>query len=328
MRFFQNTPMAIATVDKTGRIARSNARFASAFEGLLKSNDRSILSVIVERERPVLEAAIRKAAEGQSDIAPVEASLTGSADRWANFFVIAVEEEDRDGEAAIVYALETTAQRTLENRVPATTENGIRRSIGGRYRPRFQQCSLRHHDGDRFFAERAQADRSVLQGHYANQAKRQPRGRACAAAPGVFTQADLASAGARSRRNLERPRHAAQAAHRREGFAGYRAWARPLAGQSRHFAVRAGDREPGGQCPRRHAEWRQTHRSHEQRASRRLRQIRLQGHARRQIMYWSKSATAGPEFLPTSSTRSSNRFSPPKTSARARGLGFPLSMEL
>jgi two-component system cell cycle sensor histidine kinase/response regulator CckA len=117
MRFFQNTPMAIATVDKTGRIARSNARFASAFEGLLKNNDRSILSVVVERDRAVLEAAIRKAAEGQSDIAPVEAPLTGSADRWANFFVIAVEEEDRDGEAAIVYALETTAQRTLENRV-------------------------------------------------------------------------------------------------------------------------------------------------------------------------------------------------------------------
>ena len=117
MRFFQNTPMAIATVDKTGRIARSNARFASAFENLLKSDDRSILSVVVGRDRPVLEAAIRKAAEGQSDIAPVEAALTGSAERWANFFVLAVEEEDRDGEAAIVYALETTAQRTLENRI-------------------------------------------------------------------------------------------------------------------------------------------------------------------------------------------------------------------
>ena len=34
MRFFQNTPMAIATVDKTGRIGRSNARFAKTFEGL------------------------------------------------------------------------------------------------------------------------------------------------------------------------------------------------------------------------------------------------------------------------------------------------------
>src|SRR4249919_392959 len=116
MRFFQNTPMAIATVDKTGRIARSNARFASAFEDLLKSDDRSILSVVMERDRPVLEAAIRKAAEGQSDSAPVEAALTGNAERWANFFVLSVEEEDRDGEAAIVYALETTAQRTLENR--------------------------------------------------------------------------------------------------------------------------------------------------------------------------------------------------------------------
>jgi two-component system cell cycle sensor histidine kinase/response regulator CckA len=117
MRFFQNTPMAIATVDKTGRIGRSNARFATTFEGLLKSDERSILSVVIERDRPVLEAAIRKAAESQSDIAPVEAALTGSTERWANFFVVAVEEDDRDGEAAIVYALETTSQRTLENRV-------------------------------------------------------------------------------------------------------------------------------------------------------------------------------------------------------------------
>jgi two-component system cell cycle sensor histidine kinase/response regulator CckA len=116
MRFFQNTPMAIATVDKTGGIARSNARFASTFEGMLNEG-RSILAVVAERDRPALEAAIRKAAEGQGDIAPVEAALAGGNERWANFFVSAVEEEDRDGEAAIVYALETTAQRTLENRV-------------------------------------------------------------------------------------------------------------------------------------------------------------------------------------------------------------------
>src|SRR5471030_3221408 len=115
MRFFQNTPMAIATVDKTGRIARSNARFAAAFEDMLKGDEHSILSVVAERDRPALEAAIRKAGEG--DIAPVEAALAGQAERWASFFVSAVEEEDRDGEAAIVYALETTAQRTLENRV-------------------------------------------------------------------------------------------------------------------------------------------------------------------------------------------------------------------
>ena len=149
MRFFQNTPMAIATVDKTGRIARSNARFASAFEGLLKGDERSILAVVAERDRPALEAAIRKAAAGQGDIAPVEAALAGSNERWASFFVSAVEDEDRDGEAAIVYALETTAQRTLENRVYPAAEDGVGRPARRRHRARLQQRALRHHDGDR-----------------------------------------------------------------------------------------------------------------------------------------------------------------------------------
>jgi len=117
MRFFQNTPMAIGTVDKTGRIARSNARFASNFMDMLKGDERSILSVVAERDRPALEAAIRKAGEGQGDIAPVEAALAGKSERWATFFVSAVDDEDREGEAAIVYALETTAQRSLENRI-------------------------------------------------------------------------------------------------------------------------------------------------------------------------------------------------------------------
>ncbi|HEY5280803.1 MAG TPA: response regulator [Pseudolabrys sp.] len=117
MRFFQNTPMAIATVDRHGGIARSNARFASAFEGAFKTDDRSILTVVAERDRPALEAAIRQAAEGQGEIPPVEAALAGQNERWANFFVLAVEDGDSDGEAAIVYALETTAQRTLENRI-------------------------------------------------------------------------------------------------------------------------------------------------------------------------------------------------------------------
>jgi len=84
---------------------------------MIKGNERSIFAVIAERDRPVLEAAIAKAAAGQSEIAPVEAALASGNERWANFFVSAVEEEERDGEAAIVYALETTAQRTLENRV-------------------------------------------------------------------------------------------------------------------------------------------------------------------------------------------------------------------
>jgi two-component system cell cycle sensor histidine kinase/response regulator CckA len=118
MRFFNNTPMAIATVDKAGRIARTNALFARLFQGQLKEGQagRSILSVVAERDRPTLESALRKAAEGQGDIAPVEAALADTAERWASFFVTAIEdEEESDGEAAIVYALDTTEKRSLEN---------------------------------------------------------------------------------------------------------------------------------------------------------------------------------------------------------------------
>jgi two-component system, cell cycle sensor histidine kinase and response regulator CckA len=121
MRFFQNTPMAIATVDKQGGIADSNARFARLFHPVFKgeaSGDRSILAVVAERDRGPLEAAIRKAAEGQGEIAPVDAALAGTGERYASFFVTAIEDEKaRDREAAIVYALETTQQRTLENQV-------------------------------------------------------------------------------------------------------------------------------------------------------------------------------------------------------------------
>ena len=51
----------------------------AAFEGVLKGDERSILAVVAERDRAALEAAIRKAAEGQGDIAPVEAALAGAA---------------------------------------------------------------------------------------------------------------------------------------------------------------------------------------------------------------------------------------------------------
>ncbi|HEX5529195.1 MAG TPA: ATP-binding protein, partial [Methylomirabilota bacterium] len=53
----------------------------------------------------------------QSEIAPVEASLTGNGERWGRFYVSPVEEDDRETEAAIVYTIETTEVRDLEKQV-------------------------------------------------------------------------------------------------------------------------------------------------------------------------------------------------------------------
>ena len=43
--------------------------------------------------------------------------LDGAKERWGQFFVTAVEEDERETEAAIVYMLETTERRTLENQI-------------------------------------------------------------------------------------------------------------------------------------------------------------------------------------------------------------------
>ena len=122
MRFFHHTPMAIATVDRGGGIVRTNPLFVRLFHDVLsgltgEGRGRSISAVVAERDRAALEAAIAEAASGKSDIAPVDATLAGPGERFGRFYVTAVEEEERDQEAAIVYTLETTAQRELENKV-------------------------------------------------------------------------------------------------------------------------------------------------------------------------------------------------------------------
>jgi two-component system cell cycle sensor histidine kinase/response regulator CckA len=119
MRFFDHTPMAIATVDRAGTVVRANARFAKLAQSLSPDGaaNKSIFRSVNARDRHLLIGAINQAAEGQGDIAPVEAMLDSARERWGQFFVTAVEEDERETEAAIVYMLETTERRTLENQI-------------------------------------------------------------------------------------------------------------------------------------------------------------------------------------------------------------------
>jgi two-component system, cell cycle sensor histidine kinase and response regulator CckA len=96
MRFFHQTPMAIATIDKHGGVIRTNPLFARLFqgarsdEGTPESEDRSILLTVAERDRGGLQTAIQQAALGKSDIAPVDAMLIGDGERFGRFYVTAV----------------------------------------------------------------------------------------------------------------------------------------------------------------------------------------------------------------------------------------------
>ena len=116
-RFFHHTPVAIATIDRDGRVIRTNAAFARLFgNGASEAMEKKpILSVVAERERPRLEFLMRAALQGRAGSEAVEAELVSG--RFARFFVTPVDEEDPEGEAAIVHAVDTSEARTLQAQV-------------------------------------------------------------------------------------------------------------------------------------------------------------------------------------------------------------------
>ncbi|MDR3494051.1 MAG: response regulator [Ancalomicrobiaceae bacterium] len=118
-RFFNNTPIAIAAIGKDGRIGRTNAPFLKLF-GPPSAGDAisriRLADYVTDTGRPNLEAAIEAATRGVGDISPVDGELVGEPPRkrFVRFYVSAVEDGQGEGEAAMVYALETTQQRELE----------------------------------------------------------------------------------------------------------------------------------------------------------------------------------------------------------------------
>jgi len=121
-RFFNSTPMAIATIDAQGRILRSNAAFARLLPRALKGGDGAgaggawaVLAGLGERDRATLEAAIRAAFDNKGDLQPVDVAFEeaeAGGPRSARFFVSPAEDSGMKG--AMIYALDTTEQRKLQ----------------------------------------------------------------------------------------------------------------------------------------------------------------------------------------------------------------------
>ncbi len=116
-RFFNNTPIAIAAIDRQGRIGRTNAPFMRLFgfaKGEAMTGRRKLVDLVGESDREKLQAAIDAAAAGTSEIPMIDATITGKENRSARFYVNPVENGTGEEEAVIVNAIDITEQRALE----------------------------------------------------------------------------------------------------------------------------------------------------------------------------------------------------------------------
>jgi two-component system cell cycle sensor histidine kinase/response regulator CckA len=135
-RFFNNTPMAIASVDGQGRILRTNTQFMKLFSAQTSREDggNSLFSIVPETEREQLQAALAAAKDRKVDIEPVDSRHPAEEGRYFRFYVNAVidQSDEAPEEAAIVYAVETTQQKAFESQMAQTQKmNAVGTLAGG-----------------------------------------------------------------------------------------------------------------------------------------------------------------------------------------------------
>ena len=137
-RFFNNTPMAIASVNGDGRILRINAPFLKLYHGVVSRDDVEagveLERIVHETSRAHLMQALAAAKDRQGDIPPIDSRHPGDENRYVRFYVNAVidESDEAPEEAAIVYAVETTEQKALETQMAQTQKlNAVGTLAGG-----------------------------------------------------------------------------------------------------------------------------------------------------------------------------------------------------
>ncbi|WP_232630335.1 response regulator [Methylobacterium sp. Leaf118] len=135
-RFLNSSPIAIATLDRDGRVIRANASFVRLFAGMPRqpaqeagreTPEPMMRDAVLERDRGTIEAALARAANGFGGLDPIEVGLSGEGERSARVWMSPSDadgahpdENEADRERVILYALDTTAQRQLEQQVAQT----------------------------------------------------------------------------------------------------------------------------------------------------------------------------------------------------------------
>ena len=116
-RLFRAAPIAIATIDSSGRIASANPAltrmfFASSGGGAVSGLD--LLERLSEDSRARVRAALAAAGRGERPAQPIEIAFGDSTRRTGQLFLSANAAAGPERDSVILYALDTTERKDLE----------------------------------------------------------------------------------------------------------------------------------------------------------------------------------------------------------------------
>ncbi|MEZ5773770.1 MAG: response regulator [Hyphomicrobiaceae bacterium] len=115
-RYFDAAPVAIATIDRSGRILSANSAFTRMFAGSgeqARPGRQRLGDLVDPRSRAQLDARLGEgpaAADGQ----PLQIAFGQNGERIGRLYLSAIASDGEAGGSAIVYAIDATEQRDLE----------------------------------------------------------------------------------------------------------------------------------------------------------------------------------------------------------------------